>query len=234
MPEPHATPRSAARHRPAGHHAHHRTGELDLDDGHRRRARATVTRAPRLRQRSAQSRVPRTASSVPAPSSRPAAPARRQPKTCCGQTCQRRATSDTRAPGTRRLLDDPCLLLRRPASAPPRSRQNLNPPKSALRVVINVEHNDSSKPSASSTSAHLSHAQKKGGGPPLTVYASSAFLRMHTRRELIPPAGRDLHVDIRLGTAVGAGCVKTSCRNCNKHETNLAGSLHAASLRVLM
>src|SRR6185437_10508689 len=27
--------------------------------------------------------------------------ARRQPKTCCEQTCQRRATSDTRAPGTR-------------------------------------------------------------------------------------------------------------------------------------
>src|SRR5208282_1820958 len=26
--------------------------------------------------------------------------ARRQPKTCCEQTCQRRATSDTRAPGT--------------------------------------------------------------------------------------------------------------------------------------
>src|ERR1700754_618632 len=27
--------------------------------------------------------------------------ARRQPKTCCEQTCQRRATSDTRAPGAR-------------------------------------------------------------------------------------------------------------------------------------
>src|ERR1700761_2996898 len=27
--------------------------------------------------------------------------ARRQPKTCCEQICQRRATSDTRAPGTR-------------------------------------------------------------------------------------------------------------------------------------
>src|SRR5271168_3524544 len=27
--------------------------------------------------------------------------ARRQPNTCCEQTCQRRATSDTRAPGTR-------------------------------------------------------------------------------------------------------------------------------------
>jgi hypothetical protein len=71
--------------------------------------------------------------------------ARRQPNTCCEQTCQRRATSDTRAPGAR-----VSSTIRAFSSADQRRRRtgpvNLDPPKRALRVIINVKHNDSSKP----------------------------------------------------------------------------------------
>jgi hypothetical protein len=45
--------------------------------------------------------------------------ARRQPKTCCEQICQRRATSDTRS-WHQGLRDNPGLLIRRPA--PPATR----------------------------------------------------------------------------------------------------------------
>src|SRR4051812_40734789 len=47
------------------------------------------------------------------------------------------------------LRDDPRLLIRRPAPPPARSRQNLNAAEFTLRVIANVKHKDSSKPSAS-------------------------------------------------------------------------------------
>jgi hypothetical protein len=48
------------------------------------------------------------------------------------------------------LGDNPPLLLRRPAPPTSWAGQDLDAPKPALRVVINVVHNDSSKTSASS------------------------------------------------------------------------------------
>jgi hypothetical protein len=50
------------------------------------------------------------------------------------------------------LLDDPCLLLRRPTAPTARPYQHLNPTVFTLRVIINVKHNDSSMPSASGNS----------------------------------------------------------------------------------
>src|SRR5271166_493086 len=60
------------------------------------------------------------------------------------------------------LRDDPCLLIRRPAPPPTRSRENLNAPEFALRVIVNVKHKDSSKPSASSKSSTSAEAIKHG------------------------------------------------------------------------
>jgi len=61
-------------------------------------------------------------------------------------------------PPTRRLpasgsprQSAPCLL-RRPAASTGRPRQDFNPPKSTLRVIIGVRHRDSSKPVASGES----------------------------------------------------------------------------------
>ena len=48
------------------------------------------------------------------------------------------------------LGDNSRLLLRGPAPTPPGTCQNLNAPEATLRVVVNVEQNDSSMPSASS------------------------------------------------------------------------------------
>ena len=50
--------------------------------------------------------------------------------------------------GPQGFRHDPGLLFGRPAPTPPGAGQNLNAPEAALRVVINVEHNDGSKPSA--------------------------------------------------------------------------------------
>src|SRR4029077_20794597 len=61
-----------------------------------------------------------------------------------------------------RLRDDPCLLIRRPASPAARSRQDLPPPIAALRVIANVKHKDSSKPSASGKSTTSGEAIKQG------------------------------------------------------------------------
>src|ERR1700720_3355030 len=60
------------------------------------------------------------------------------------------------------LRDDPCLLIRRPAPPAARSRQNLNSPESNLRVIANVKHKDSSKPSASAKSTTCGEAIKQG------------------------------------------------------------------------
>jgi hypothetical protein len=50
--------------------------------------------------------------------------------------------------GTRfqRLGDNPSLLIRRPSASPSRTRQDLDPPKSPVRVSLNVIHNDGPKP----------------------------------------------------------------------------------------
>src|SRR6202030_3098691 len=72
------------------------------------------------------------------------------------------------------LRDDPCLLIRRPAPPPARSRQNLNSPESTLRVIANVKHKDSSKPSASAKSTTSGEAIKQG-------HRSHAYGQRHER-----------------------------------------------------
>jgi hypothetical protein len=90
--------------------------------------------------------------------------ARHQPNTCC----ERPPSRHLGYPRSRnqRLRDDPCLLIRRPAPAPARPRQNLDPPISALRVIINVKHNDSSKLSASRKSSTAGNLVEQGHQSP--------------------------------------------------------------------
>jgi hypothetical protein len=60
------------------------------------------------------------------------------------------------------LCNDPRLVLRGPAAATAGTGQDLNPPKPTLRVILNVKHNDSSKPSASGESTISGPAVKQG------------------------------------------------------------------------
>jgi hypothetical protein len=46
------------------------------------------------------------------------------------------------------LRDNASLLIRRPTTTTRRSGQDLDPSESTLRVILNVKHNDSSKPAA--------------------------------------------------------------------------------------
>jgi hypothetical protein len=100
--------------------------------------------------------------------------ARRQPNTCCEQTCQRRATSDTRPPGTRvsaTICAFSSAVQRRRRPGPVSSSTR---PKFTLRVIANVKHKDSSKPLASSKSSTSRTAIK--GGRQSSAYPASASL----------------------------------------------------------
>ncbi len=84
--------------------------------------------------------------------------------------------------GLHRIRHDPGLLLGGPAPAPPGTGQNLNTPEATLRVVINAEHNDGLKPTASS---HTSMVSQNGPrGPRGITYASSTS---DMARSLNPP-----------------------------------------------
>jgi hypothetical protein len=73
--------------------------------------------------------------------------------------------------GLQRLRHDPGLLLGGPTPPPTGAGQYLNAPETALRVVANVEHNDGSKPPASSQISTVS--QNAPRGPRGIAYPSS-------------------------------------------------------------
>jgi hypothetical protein len=64
--------------------------------------------------------------------------------------------------GLQRLRQDPGLLLGGPAPAPPGTGHPPPAPEATLRVVIDVEHNDGSKPSASSQTSMVSQNAPRG------------------------------------------------------------------------
>ena len=88
--------------------------------------------------------------------------ARHQPKTCCEQICQRRATSDTRAQWHQGLRDNPCPLSSADQRRRHGPRENLNASVFTLRVIVNVKHKDSSMPSASSKSSSSGRVIEQG------------------------------------------------------------------------
>jgi hypothetical protein len=111
-----------------------------------------------------------------APSSVPSRACRRHPNTCCEQTCHRRATSDTRAPGT-----SVSATIRAFSSADQRRRrpgpgQDLNAPKAGLRVIINVDHTTARSSSPPAHPAYSPAQQKNGHGSGIP-----AFLARHKR-----------------------------------------------------
>ena len=98
----------------------------------------------------------------------PAAPARRQPNTCCGQTCQRRATSRHAAPGssvsaTIRAFSSADQRRRRPG--PVRTSIRRKPPfASSLTSTITIARS----PLPQANPPRLAQARKEGAGAPLT------------------------------------------------------------------
>ena len=62
----------------------------------------------------------------------------------------------------KRLSDNPPLLLIRPPSSTARPRQNLDPPKPRLRVVVNYVHSDRSMPKLRIDPAQIIPSQEEG------------------------------------------------------------------------
>src|SRR5580704_16241141 len=96
--------------------------------------------------------------------------ARRQPKTCCEQICQRRATSDTRAPGTRvsatiRAFSSADQRRRRPGPVRTSIRR-YSPFASSLTSNIRIARSPLPQPNPALPRRSL----KKGGRAPLTEY----------------------------------------------------------------
>jgi hypothetical protein len=90
-------------------------------------------------------------------------------------------------PWLQRLRNDACLLLGRPFAPTPRPRQQLNPPKSTLRAVINVEHSDSSKLSASGQISSFTHRVEVG---PQSIYCGwLTFCTRETAAPSVPQRG---------------------------------------------
>jgi hypothetical protein len=147
MPEPLATPRSTGRIVLAGRDAHNGAGQPDLDRRRRRRRRRALNRR---RERD----IGHDRNEVGRWRPWPFCGYGRHSPTCCPSPAEYLLRTNLPEPshlchagtGSQRLLDDPCLILGRPATATDRSRQNLDPPEFTLRVIINVKHNDSSKP----------------------------------------------------------------------------------------
>ena len=109
-------------------------------------------------------------------SSRPAAPtriSRRQVKTCCGQTCRRRATSATTAPGFRvsatiRALSSADHFRRRPG--PVRTSTRRYPPPFASSLTSTITSARSSQPQADQPYS----TPAPEGGPRRRTYPSAA------------------------------------------------------------
>ena len=96
--------------------------------------------------------------------------ARRQPKTCCEQTCHRRATSDTRAPGTKvsatiRAFSSADQRRRRPGPVK-NSTRRYSPFASSLTSNIRIARS----PVSQAYQALPARSLKKGGRAPLTFY----------------------------------------------------------------
>src|SRR6185312_14735901 len=62
----------------------------------------------------------------------------------------------------------PRLILRRPAATPLRARQELEPPETNLRVVVNVQHNYRAKPHPSGKPSTVESGAEEW--PPSTAY----------------------------------------------------------------
>jgi hypothetical protein len=87
-----------------------------------------------------------------------------------------------------RLRDDPCLLTRRPAPAPARPRQDLNPPISALRVIITSNIRIARSPLPQANQPLPGRRLKKGVRAPLTVHQPKATVeRWSGCRKTIAP-----------------------------------------------
>src|SRR5271166_1004109 len=166
----------------SGHHAHHSTGKLDLD--HRCRRRRACDRGGRngfgdnRNEAGCHGPVVRAGSPV-----RSLRAVRRQPNTCCEQTCQRRATSDTRAPGTRvsstiRAFSSADQRRRRPGPVRTSTRRN-SPFASSLTSNIRIARS----PLPQANQALRGRPLNKGFRGPLTIYVSSTRHERPTGRE---------------------------------------------------
>ena len=108
--------------------------------------------------------------------------ARRQPNTCCEQTCQRRATSDTRAPGTRlsstiRAFSAADQRRRRPGPTSTSTRR-YSPFASSLTSNITIAR----CPLSQATQPPSGRVSKKGNRAPLTVGRREAALHQGAYR----------------------------------------------------
>jgi hypothetical protein len=110
--------------------------------------------------------------------------ARRQPKTCCEQTYHRRATSDTRAPGTKvsatiRAFSSADQRRRRPGPIRTSTRR-YSPFASSLTSNLRIARS----PAPQANQALPPRSLKKGGSAPLTINLFRLFpdlLRQHNR-----------------------------------------------------
>ena len=112
--------------------------------------------------------------------------ARRQPNTCCGQTCQRRATADTRAPGARvssTIRDFSSADQRRRRPGPVRSSTRRKPPfASSLTSNITIARS----PLLQANPPRLAQTWKEGAGPPLTIDRPCSEISCQSDRAPLP------------------------------------------------
>jgi hypothetical protein len=112
--------------------------------------------------------------------------ARRQPNTCCEQTCQRRATSDTRAPGTRlsstiRAFSSADQRRRRPGPTSTSTRR-YSPFASSLTSNITIAR----CPLPRATQPPSGRPLKKGVRAPLTAVPGFRSMKPTPRRNTSP------------------------------------------------
>jgi hypothetical protein len=80
--------------------------------------------------------------------------------------------------------------IRRPAPPAPRSRENLNASVFTLRVIVNVKHKDSSKPSDSSQSSSSGRVFEEGYQCPAYHTTEPAIALRSALRPLLDPVDR--------------------------------------------
>src|ERR1700733_5717787 len=126
--------------------------------------------------------------------------ARRQPKTCCEQICQRRATSDTRAPGTRvsatiRAFSSADQRRRRPGPVRTSTRR-YSPFASSLTSNIRIAR----CPLPQANQAARAGSLNKGISAPLTVEVSLRHFHVphSVVHSLAAGVMHDLMLDIEL------------------------------------